>query len=99
MRVLLLAATLLAATTSLSLAGDSAAASTPAGATIGLCFGLPEADSIYGDGTAAGELFAIYATEINPDVLIFDEPTRRPAHTPILHDAARKGPAGAAPYR
>lgn len=81
MRALLLAASLLAATPALTLAGPATVPPGQGGQGSGapelaftLCYGLPESGGPFGDGTPAGELFALYATQINPDVLIFGEP-------------------------
>lgn len=73
-----------------AMAGDNPPHATPASdLTIVQCTEQPTALGPYGDGTASGELFAIYAEEINAEVLIYPEdlfeaeptPPREPFHT------------------
>lgn len=99
MRTLLLAATLLAATPTLVQAGPAVGATADQDLAFTLCYAMPDSGGPFGDGTPAGELFALYATEINSDVLIFDEPLpEEPAAAP-LRDAWLTGPVRGATAR
>jgi hypothetical protein len=70
---------LLLAAALLSAGGGMAAADEPAFLR---CDILPESPGPYGDGTAAGELFGIYAAEINPEVLVYPEELYEREETP-----------------
>lgn len=99
MRTLLLAATLLAAPPALVQADPAIGAAEDQDVAFTLCYAMPDSGGPFGDGTPAGELFALYATEINSDVLIFGEPQPEAPATASLQDAWLTGPVRGATAR
>lgn len=70
--------------------------------SIGQCVEAPTAVGPYGDGTPAGELFALYAEEINPRVLVYPEelilPDEGPGPSAGLREAQLDGEGWYDPY-
>jgi hypothetical protein len=68
----------------------------------GQCVEVPTAGGPYGDGTPAGELFALYAEEINPGVLVYPEelilPDEGPGPSAGLREAQLDGEGWYDPY-
>jgi hypothetical protein len=63
------------------------------------CEALPQSPGPYGDGTVAGELFGIYAAEINPGVLVYPEDLDAPVSRGFDLEAAQvKGEGWFDPY-